>query len=118
MLVSYSNRRSNHWMGTAKLGTDDGRNGGSAVVDTNTKVYGTDNLFVVDASIFPGMPSTNPSALIVIASERASEKILALAAPSPIARYGQCGGQQWTGSFLCAAPYTCQVQNAYYSQCL
>jgi cellobiose dehydrogenase (acceptor) len=118
MLVSYTNRRANHWMGTSKLGTDDGRQGGTAVVDLNTKVYGTDNLFVVDASIFPGMPTTNPSALIVIAAEHASEKILALAPPSPVARYGQCNGQQWTGSFVCAAPYTCQYQNPYYSQCL
>jgi cellobiose dehydrogenase (acceptor) len=78
MLVSPSNRRSNHWMGTAKLGTDDGRSGGTAVVDLNTKVYGTDNLFVVDASIFPGMTTGNPSAAIVIAAERAAERILAL----------------------------------------
>ena len=69
-------------MGTAKMGTDDGRLAdGTAVVDTNTKVYGTDNIFVVDASIWPGMPSTNPSALIVTASERASELILALPYP-------------------------------------
>ncbi|KAK0708434.1 cellobiose dehydrogenase [Lasiosphaeris hirsuta] len=79
MLVSPSNRRSNHWMGTAKLGYDDGRAGGSAVVDANTKVYGTDNLFVVDASIFPGMTTGNPSAAIVVAAELAAEKILALA---------------------------------------
>lgn len=118
MIVSYSNRRSNHWMGTAKLGTDDGRQGGTSVVDLNTKVYGTDNLFVVDASIFPGMPTTNPSAYIVIASERASEKILALPANVPNAKWGQCGGIQWTGSFSCQAPYTCQIQNPYYSQCL
>ncbi|KAJ9149671.1 Cellobiose dehydrogenase [Coniochaeta hoffmannii] len=119
MIVSYSNRRSNHWMGTAKLGTDDGRQGGgTAVVDLNTKVYGTDNLFVVDASIFPGMPTTNPSSYIVVAAERASERILTLAPPAPNARYGQCGGLQWTGSFACVAPYTCQVQNPYYSQCL
>ncbi|KAK3682730.1 carbohydrate-binding module family 1 protein [Podospora appendiculata] len=118
MVVSYSNRRSNHWMGTAKIGTDDGRSGGSAVVDLNTKVYGTDNLFVVDASIFPGVPTTNPSSYIVIAAEQASQRILALAANAPNARYGQCGGLQWTGSFTCKAPYTCQVQNPYYSQCL
>lgn len=118
MIVSYSNRRSNHWMGTAKLGTDDGRQGGTAVVDLNTKVYGTDNLFVVDASIFPGMPTTNPSALIVIASEHASERILALPALSAVARWGQCGGVQWTGSSACQPPYTCQFQNPYYSQCL
>jgi cellobiose dehydrogenase (acceptor) len=79
--LTYANigaRRANHWLGTAKIGTDSGLLNGTAVVDTNTKVYGTDNIFVVDASIFPGMPSTNPSALIVTAAERASELILAL----------------------------------------
>ena len=61
------------------MGKDDGRkDGGSAVVDLNTKVYGTDNLFVVDAGIFPGMVTTNPSALIISVAERAAEKILAL----------------------------------------
>jgi cellobiose dehydrogenase (acceptor) len=119
MIVSYSNRRANHWLGTAKLGTDDGRtNGGSSVVDLNTKVYGTDNLFVADASIFPGMPSTNPSSLIVIAAEHASEKILALAAPTPVARYGQCGGLSYNGSSVCASPYSCTYQNDWYWQCL
>ncbi|EHA53095.1 hypothetical protein MCOR27_009274 [Pyricularia oryzae] len=119
MPVSPSNRRANHWMGTAKLGTDDGRqSGGTAVVDTNTRVFGTDNLFVVDASIFPGMVTTNPSAYIVVASERAAERILALPPSTPLPRYSQCGGRAHTGSFQCAAPYTCQVQNEYYSQCL
>ncbi|KAK4155189.1 cellobiose dehydrogenase [Chaetomidium leptoderma] len=118
MVVATSNRRANHWMGTAKIGTDDGRNGGSAVVDLNAKVYGTDNLFVVDASIFPGVPTTNPSAYIVTAAEHASQKILALAAPKAIAKWGQCGGRQWTGAFVCAAGSTCQVQNEWYSQCL
>ncbi|PHH55190.1 Cellobiose dehydrogenase [Ceratocystis fimbriata CBS 114723] len=79
MVVSYSNRRANHWIGTNKMGLDDGRTGsGTAVVDTDTKVYGTDNLFVVDASIFPGMVTTNPSAYIVTVSEKAAERILAL----------------------------------------
>lgn len=52
--------------------------GGTSVVNTNTQVYGTDNIFVVDSSIFPGMPSTNPSAPIVVASEHAADLILAL----------------------------------------
>lgn len=33
-----------HWMGTAQMGTDSGLEGGNAVVDLDTKVYGTDNL--------------------------------------------------------------------------
>lgn len=65
-------------LGTAKIGTDDGRTGGTSVVDVNTKVYGTDNIFVVDASIFPGHITGNPSAAIVIAAEHAATKILAL----------------------------------------
>ncbi|KAI1343501.1 putative cellobiose dehydrogenase [Xylariaceae sp. FL0016] len=73
-------RCANHWIGTAKMGLDDGRKAnGTAVVDTDTKVYGMDNLFVVDASIFPGMMTGNPSAMIVTAAEHAAKKILALA---------------------------------------
>lgn len=76
--LTTSSRSANHWMGTAKMGLDSGLvANGTAVVDTDTKVYGTENLFVVDASVFPGMVSTNPSALIVAVAEHASEKILA-----------------------------------------
>jgi len=64
------------------MGLDDGRKAdGTAVIDTNTKVYGTDNIFVVDASIWPGMPTGNPSASIVVTAEHASDLILALAYP-------------------------------------
>lgn len=34
------------------------------------------------------------------------------------AHWGQCGGIGWTGPTTCASPYTCQVSNAYFSQCL
>ncbi|EHK98786.1 putative Cellobiose dehydrogenase [Glarea lozoyensis 74030] len=112
--LTYSNvgaRRSNHWMGTAKLGTDSGLTGGTSVVDTNTKIYGTDNMFVVDASIFPGMPSTNPSGLIVVAAERAAELIKALPALRAVNKGGQCGGAKYTGAMVCAKPFTCKVIN-------
>ncbi|PPQ92150.1 hypothetical protein CVT25_008775 [Psilocybe cyanescens] len=43
-------------------------------------------------------------------------------APSPTgataAQYAQCGGIGFTGPTVCAAPFTCKVSNAYYSQCL
>ncbi|KAJ7754215.1 carbohydrate esterase family 1 and carbohydrate-binding module family 1 protein [Mycena maculata] len=35
-----------------------------------------------------------------------------------VAEYGQCGGIGWTGGTVCISPFTCQVSNAYYSQCL
>ncbi|PPR00869.1 hypothetical protein CVT24_000320 [Panaeolus cyanescens] len=34
------------------------------------------------------------------------------------ARWGQCGGQGWTGPTCCEAGTTCQVGNPWYSQCL
>jgi cellobiose dehydrogenase (acceptor) len=106
--LTTSKRTANHWIGNAKMGTDDGRSkGGTAVVDTNTKVYGTDNLFVVDASIFPGMVTTNPSALIVTAAEHAGEKILGLPVVSAVARYGQCGGSTYNGNCVCVQETTC-----------
>ncbi|KAF4549314.1 Dehydrogenase-like protein [Elsinoe fawcettii] len=71
-------RSANHWMGTAKMGSDSGLTGGTSVVDIYTRVYGTDNIHVVDASLFPGMVSTNPSALVVTVAERAWEYISGL----------------------------------------
>lgn len=32
--------------------------------------------------------------------------------------YQQCGGVGWTGAITCVSGYSCQVLNAYYSQCL
>lgn len=66
-----------HWVGTTKMGVDDGRTNGTSVVDTDTKVYGTDNLFVVDASIHPDLPTGNTQAIIMVVAEHAAEKIAA-----------------------------------------
>ncbi len=118
MIVSYSNRRANHWMGTNKLGVDDGRApNGTAIVDLDTKVYGTDNLFVVDAGIFPGMLTTNPSAYIVSAAEHAAERLLKLAAPMPAAKGAQCGGIAHKGPFTCAQGLTCAWKSKDSSVC-
>lgn len=66
-----------HWVGSTRMGTDDGRvDNGTAVVDTDTKVYGTDNLFVVDASIHPDLPTGNTQAIIMIVAEQAAQKIV------------------------------------------
>ncbi|KAJ7853534.1 cellobiose dehydrogenase [Mycena olivaceomarginata] len=65
---------SNHWVGSNIIGP-----AGKAVVDVNTKVYNTNNLFVVDASIVPTLPFGNPHGLIMSMAEQAAAKILALA---------------------------------------
>jgi cellobiose dehydrogenase (acceptor) len=64
-----------HYVGTAKMGT---KGDAGVVVDTDTKVYGTDNLFVVDASIHPDMPTGNTQAIVMVAAEAAAARILAL----------------------------------------
>ncbi|KAJ0159291.1 Cellobiose dehydrogenase [Colletotrichum tanaceti] len=67
-----------HWVGSARMGLDDGRApDGTAVVDLDTRVYGTDNLFVVDASIHPDLPTGNTQSIIMITAEHAAEKIAA-----------------------------------------
>ncbi|EMT73917.1 Cellobiose dehydrogenase [Fusarium odoratissimum] len=67
----------NHYAGTTKMGTDDGRKGGSSVVDANAKVYGMDNLFVSDAGIHPDLPTGNIQTIVMVAAEAAVAKILA-----------------------------------------
>ena len=119
--MSVSSRTANHWTGTTKMGTDSGLNGGTAVIDTDTRVYGTDNLYVVDASVFPGMMSTNPSALIVSVAEHASEKILAQEDLKPVEKYGQCSGNNYKGSRVCAEGLKCTQtdnNNRFYAQCM
>ncbi|KAJ7182657.1 cellobiose dehydrogenase [Mycena crocata] len=69
-----STMNSNHWVGSNIIGP-----AGKAVVDVNTKVFNTDNLFVVDASIVPSLPYGNPHGLIMSVAEQAAAKILALA---------------------------------------
>jgi len=52
------------------------------VVDTDTKVYDTDNLFVVDASMHPDLPTGNTQAIVMVAAEAAVARILALGTAS------------------------------------
>ncbi|KAF8610371.1 the flavin domain of cellobiose dehydrogenase [Ceratobasidium sp. AG-I] len=65
---------SNHWAGTTRTGT----NSTISVVDPNLKVWGTDNLFVADSGVFPGMPVGNPTASIMTMAEMAAVKLLRL----------------------------------------
>ncbi|KAG7094173.1 substrate-specific activator of APC-dependent proteolysis [Marasmius oreades] len=65
---------SNHWVGPCSIGNSQS----NAVVDQNTKVFGTDNLFVLDASILPAIPMGNPHGAIMAAAEQGVAKILAL----------------------------------------
>jgi len=59
-----------HYACTAKMGCDE-----ISVVDSRLKVYGTDNLRVVDASVMPRVTTGNTMAPCVIIGERAAELI-------------------------------------------
>jgi len=56
-----------HPCGTCRMGSDD-----QAVVDTNLRVRGVDGLRVVDASVFPLIPSTNIQPAVMMVAERAA----------------------------------------------
>jgi cellobiose dehydrogenase (acceptor) len=72
-----------HMTGMTIMGTDDGTKGGKAVVDPDCKVYGTDNLFVVDAGMHADIPTGNTMAIVMVAAEHAVQKIMALDGTAP-----------------------------------
>ncbi|CAI6322687.1 unnamed protein product [Periconia digitata] len=63
-----------HMTGTTIMGTDPQ----DSVVDVNCKVWGTDNLFIVDAGMHADLPTGNTQAIVGVAAEHAVEKIIAL----------------------------------------
>ncbi|ROW06323.1 hypothetical protein VPNG_07498 [Cytospora leucostoma] len=70
-----------HFVGTARMGAS---NDGTSVVDSNTKVWGTDNIYVVDASMHPDLPTGNTQAIVMVAAEHAAKKILADTSALPL----------------------------------
>ncbi len=59
-----------HPVGTCKMGADE-----MAVVDAELKVHGTENLRVVDASVFPEAIGGNPNATVIMIAEKAADLI-------------------------------------------
>lgn len=55
-----------HHMGTARMADD----AGSGVVDSNLKVFGTDNVYVAGSAVFPSFGYSNPTMTIVALAHR------------------------------------------------
>ncbi|XP_025422177.1 glucose dehydrogenase [FAD, quinone]-like isoform X3 [Sipha flava] len=71
-LIRYHTRGENHHAGTCKMGpaSDPG-----AVVDSQLKVHNVNGIRVVDASVLPLQPNSNPIAPIVMVAEKAARFI-------------------------------------------
>jgi choline dehydrogenase len=65
-----------HALGTAPIGPDGDPN---AVLDQRCRVRGTDNLYLVDASVFPAVPSAVPNLTIMMLGERVADWLGAMA---------------------------------------
>jgi len=63
-----------HVSGTCRMGADDDS---MAVCDSRLRVRGIENLRVVDASVFPTLPSVNPVGTVMTVAEHASDMLLA-----------------------------------------
>jgi predicted dehydrogenase (TIGR03970 family) len=61
---------SQHLCGSAPMGAEDDPR---AVIDPRCRVYGVENLWVIDGSILPVIPSRGPHATIVMLAHRAAE---------------------------------------------
>jgi len=62
-----------HVSGTCRMGAEDDP---MAVCDPHLRVRGVDALRVVDASVFPTIPSVNPVGTVMAVAERASDLLI------------------------------------------
>ena len=67
-----------HPVSTCRMGSD-----AAAVVDSQLRVIGLDNLRVADASVFPSIIGGNTNAAIVMIAEKACDMIFTGRAPAP-----------------------------------
>jgi choline dehydrogenase-like flavoprotein len=59
-----------HQCGTARMGVDEA----TSVVDPQCKAHDLDNLWIVDASVFPSSAAVNPALTIAATALRAAEQ--------------------------------------------
>ncbi|KAK4099403.1 carbohydrate-binding module family 1 protein [Parathielavia hyrcaniae] len=64
--------------------------------------------------------TARPTTTLVTSTRTSSAPTTTSSTPSgcTVAKWGQCGGMNWTGCTTCAAGSTCTVSNQHYSQCL
>ncbi|KAK0382878.1 hypothetical protein NLU13_8794 [Sarocladium strictum] len=111
--VTFSNIR---W-GDIGSTTSEGSTGGGS--DTTTKKTTSTT---TTSTTTQGITSTSTKSFTTTTTKASSSAIPTTTTSKPSqpqqTHWGQCGGSGYTGPSACESPYSCKVQNAWYSQCL
>lgn len=107
-------------------GTVSGGGGGSSSSSTVSSSTATSRSSTISSSTTSARPTSSSTSTTSAKTTSSSTKVTATStttssppvATCAAAKYAQCGGAGFTGCTVCASGSTCQVQNAYYSQCL
>lgn len=70
--VKFQTGHENHQGSSCKMGR---KNDGQSCVNQQLQLHGIENIRVIDASIFPDLPSANPQATIIMVAERGARFI-------------------------------------------
>ncbi|KAJ3725256.1 cellulose-growth-specific protein [Lentinula raphanica] len=93
-------------------------------IDIYSNAAQTETTYPIPGPPLYGSPPPSSTSSVASSSTGSATGTGTSSAPSStptgptIPEYGQCGGSGWTGGTVCASPFTCQVVNDYYSQCL
>ncbi|KAJ3030688.1 hypothetical protein HDV00_008746 [Rhizophlyctis rosea] len=97
-------------------GSSSGGSGGSPQ-PTTTRAQTTTTTRPVQTTL-PTRTTTTTRPVQTTLPVRTTTTTVATGGSGTVAKYGQCGGQGYTGPTTCAAGSTCKVSNPYYSQCV
>ncbi|KAH6677012.1 Cel74a [Plectosphaerella plurivora] len=113
-----TNGRGVFWAEGALSGTPPSSSTSSAAVPTSTRPATTSSAAVTTSSAAQVTTTSRPPSTTSVPPVSTTSSAPPSTGTNVAQRFGQCGGQGWTGPTVCVAPYTCQKQNDWYSQCL
>ncbi|KAK3321895.1 glycoside hydrolase superfamily [Apodospora peruviana] len=72
----------------------------------------------VSTTLSTSVVTTTSKPAVITTTSTAATTTTSSASGAQQTHWGQCGGNGWTGPTACQSPWTCQVGNPWYSQCL